>query len=270
MKEVNVIYYSDLVNDDFARNNIETKELPENYKYVNKNIFFRFFEFVIYELIVRPVIFFYIKIKYKQKFVNKKAMKGFKRKGFFLYINHTNEDLDAFVPNMIAFPNKAFIIVHRDAFSIKGIGTLVKMLGGVPIPSTRSEYKNFLDAVNYRVDSNKVLVIYPEAHIWPYYTDIRPFKNVSFNYAYGKDKPIFSISNVYIKRKEGKRPKVLSYINGPFYIDNSLPRQAAIEKIRNEVYESMKKETLKHEKYEYKYRYVKADETNVSENEVSN
>lgn len=258
MKEKKILYYTDPVNDDFARNEIKTKKLPDNFRYVNRNPLFVFVEFILYELVARPLVTLYVKIKYRQKFLNKKAAKKLRKEGGLLYINHTNEDLDAFVPSMLSFPNKAFIVAHPDAFSIPFIKTLVKMLGGIPLPGTRKEYGRYKEAINYRLDKKKIVTIYPEAHIWPYYTDIRPFKSVSFNYAYSRVQPVYSVTNVYVRRKEGARPKVLSVVNGPFYIDNSLPRTEAVEKLRDEVYNSMVSEVNKREKYEYAYSYVKA------------
>lgn len=52
-------YYSDELNDDFAGTNIKRKELPLNYKYFSRNPSEKFFEFILYRLIVTPLIFFF-------------------------------------------------------------------------------------------------------------------------------------------------------------------------------------------------------------------
>ena len=59
-------------------------------------------------------------------------------------------------------------------------------------------------------------MIYPEAHVWPYYTKIRPFISASFKYPTKLDAPSFSMTTTYQKRKRGKRPKMVVYIDGPF------------------------------------------------------
>ena len=67
--------------------------------------------------------------------------------------------------------------------SLKGTGTLVEMLAAIPIPSNVAGMKNFLTTIQKKIDKKSSITIYPEAHIWPYYTKIRPFKDVSFKYS---------------------------------------------------------------------------------------
>ena len=98
--------------------------------------------------------------------------------------------------------------------------------------------KNFLNYIEYRISKNNSITIYPEAHIWPYYTKIRPFKSVSFKYPVKLDKPVFCITNTYQRRKNDK-VQIVSYIDGPFYKDDSLSPKEAQEDLRNRVYEQM-------------------------------
>ena len=80
------------------------------------------------------------------------------------------------------YPKRNFLIVNPVNISLKGTGTLVEMLGAMPIPSNKSAMKNFLNAIKQKINKGYAITIYPEAHIWPYYTKIRPFKDVSFKY----------------------------------------------------------------------------------------
>ncbi len=50
------------------------------------------------------------------------------------------------------------------------------MLGALPVPDSISEYKKFSKAYKKRISDGHPVVIYPEAHVWPYYTGIRPFE----------------------------------------------------------------------------------------------
>ncbi len=86
-----------------------------------------------------------------------------------------------------------------------------------------------------------MIAIYPEAHIWPYYTKIRPFDEKSFRYPVDFDKPVFSFTNTYQKRKFSKKPKMVTYVDGPFFPDASVPKKARQLKLRNEVYDAMTK-----------------------------
>ena len=84
-----VIYYQDELNDDFANTEkIKGVPTPDNFNYINHSIFYRIVEFVVYNIIVRPCVFIYIKVKFLQRFENKKALKKCKRQGYFVYINH--------------------------------------------------------------------------------------------------------------------------------------------------------------------------------------
>ena len=58
-------YYSDLVNDDFAGTNINQIPIDDNFKYENKNIFFKLGSFILYRIIARPILYLFIKIHYK-------------------------------------------------------------------------------------------------------------------------------------------------------------------------------------------------------------
>ena len=72
--ETRIIYYKDELNDDFANNNIKQISLPDDYKYIHKNVFFKIGQFLV-KLIVIPAIFLITKLFCHQKFVNKKVLK---------------------------------------------------------------------------------------------------------------------------------------------------------------------------------------------------
>lgn len=82
--------------------------------------------------------------------------------------------------------------------------------------------------------------IYPEAHIWPYYTKIRPFKSVSFKYPVTLDKPSFCITNTYQSYgKNNDKVKIVSYIDGPFFPNKELTLNQAKQELRDQIYNAM-------------------------------
>ena len=248
-------YYSDELNDDFAGTNIKQKELPADYQYFSRNPLKKFFEFILYRLIVTPIIFLSQKLVFRVKIKNRRVLKGYKKRGYFLYANHTAAVKDAFIPTLVTFPKKAYIIINPDGVSIPVVGKAVEMLGGVPIPTTRRGMRGFCDAVARHAEKNHRVVIYPEAHIWPYYTKIRPFKDVSFRYPVEENKPVFCFTTTYQKRKFSKLPKVTVYIDGPFFPDANLSLKDNRKKLRDLVYETML-ERSKNSTYEYVH-YIK-------------
>ena len=92
-----------------------------------------------------------------------------------MYGNHTQPFADTFIPSRINYPKRNFFIVNPENVSMKFLGNIVQMLGAIPIPTTTKAMPNFLDSINKKIDKNYSITIYPEAHIWPYYTKIRPF-----------------------------------------------------------------------------------------------
>lgn len=131
-----------------------------------------------------------------------------------------------------------FFIVNPENVSMKGLETIVEMAGAIPIPTNKKAMKNFILAIEKRIEQNKVITIYPEAHIWPYYTKIRPFKSVSFKYPIDLEKPTFCMTNTYQKNKSGKL-KIVTYIDGPFFPDKTLEKNKQKEDLRNKVYDKM-------------------------------
>lgn len=256
------IYYSDEMNDDFAKTKIKKRALPKNYKFFRNDIFFKLRRFLLYRLIVTPLIYVYNKLVAHMTFKNKKVMRGYKNRGCFIYGNHTAYADDAFKPTYISFPRPADVVVNSDATSIKGLRWLVTSLGAMPIPDNFHQMKKFNEDIERAIKAKHWIAIYPEAHIWPYYTGIRNFPSVSFKYPAMCGAPVFAYTTVYTKRRFSNRPKITVYIDGPFFADSALPVKAAAQKLRDEVYEAMcARAALSDCSYvEYIYRPVEVEE----------
>lgn len=257
------IYYSDELNDEFAGVTRNTIKIDGNYEYIKRNPLWNLTAFFIHRIIMVPVAFIYTKIKFHHKIVNKKVLKKAKDSGYFLYGNHTLMGGDAFIPNVVGLPKKTYTVIHPDNLSVKGIKWFLEMNGGFPIPSDTKAMRNFLEAMEKRVLEGAVIQIYPEAHIWPYYTKIRPFKNISFRYPIKFGEPTFCFTNTFHKRKFSKKPKVITYVDGPFYPDASLPVKEQEQQLRDMVYNAMC-ERAKLNTYEY-VKYIKKETTENSE-----
>ena len=121
------------------------------------------------------------------------------------------------------------------------LGNSIQLLGAIPIPNKKDGMRNFLEAIKYHVEKKHSITIYPEAHIWPYYTKIRPFKAVSFKYPVELKKPVYCMTNTYQSFKSfGKdKVKIVTYIDGPFYADDSLKIREQKQKLRDMVYDCM-------------------------------
>lgn len=253
-----VIYYKDEHNDDFAGTGIKRKPLGEGFKYIHRSIFFRAFETILYYPIAAPLVYLMQKVYSHQKFVNRKTFRQAKDTGYFIYSNHTQIINDAYIGPMATFPKKCFVITGPDTTSIKGIRTIVQALGAIPLGGNLKEAKQMLACVEERIEKNNAIMIYPEAHIWPYYTEIRDFPYPSFEYATHLGKPIFVLTNCYQKRRFSKRPKILTFVDGPFYPNPALSKKEAAKELRDIAYDTMCKRAAEHSTYAY-IQYIKEE-----------
>lgn len=256
MKDDNqIIYYKNELEDDFATmENVKVVNVDENYKYIHKNPIWNIASIVTQNILSMPIKYLYAKIKFNIKFIGKEKLKKEKKNGYFIYANHTQAFADTFIPSLANYPKRNFFIVNPVNISMNGLKLLTRLLGALPLPNDLKAYKNFLNAIKKTIEKKHSITIYPEAHIWPYYTKIRNFKSVSFKYPVELKKKAFCITNTYHKRKNGK-VQIISYIDGPFAADSNLTKKEAQEDLRNRIYNQML-ERSKNSDFE-KIKYIK-------------
>lgn len=255
MENRKIIYYKDELNDEFSTAQITPRKIDENYKYIHKNPLWNMTSFILQNILSMPIKVLYSKIKFRIQYIGKEKLKKYKREGYFIYANHTQIFADTFIPSVGNYPKRNFLIVNPENVSMKGLGTIIEMLGAIPIPSNKEAMKNFLEVIEERINKGYSITIYPEAHIWPYYTKIRPFKSVSFKYPVQYSKPTFCMTNTYQRRGKDK-VKIVTYIDGPFFPDEGLTPQEQKQNLRDKVYNCMV-ERSKNSDFEY-IKYEKA------------
>lgn len=258
--DVKTIYYNDELNDEFSTAVITPKKIDENYKYIHKSVWKKFTHFFWYRIIATPLAFLYLKIKFGHKIKNKRVIKSVKNTGWFIYGNHTHHMADAFIPTMLSTPKDMYVIVHPNNVSMPYLGRVTPSLGALPLPDDAAAAKNFIKAVEQRIHEKNAVTIYPEAHIWPFYTKIRPFRDTSFRYPISCDVPVFCFTNTYQKRKFRKTPRIVTYVDGPFYPDEKLGGKEKRADLRDRVYQTMTMRT-KNNNVEL-VKYIKAGESN--------
>lgn len=257
-----ILYYRDLLKDDFAGTKIKTQHLDENFRYIHKNFFWRLLSFLIYYLVAIPVLYLTCKIALNVKIVNRKALKAVRKTGYFLYGNHTHI-MDAFISQVcITRPKRTFIIADPDAVSIPGVRNLVMMLGCLPLPSTTGGTRKFLEAIKYHIDKKRVIVVFPEAHIWPFATLIRPFSPASFRYPAKLKVPVVPIVATFEKRKIFRfclKPRMVVTIGEPIFPKVDTDLKETMKDLRDQTYNFMVGRVENPENVEY-FRYIKIDD----------
>ncbi|MBR6071710.1 MAG: hypothetical protein IKP77_02615 [Acholeplasmatales bacterium] len=235
-------YYYESYKDDFAvTKNLKYDLIDKKYKY-EPNIIFRFFSFILYFIIAKPLIWLIMKMVYGLRIKNKKVLKECRNNGFYIYGNHTNYMPDAYVPNLLRW-RRNYIIVGGQTASINGVKTIIKALGARPLGDTIEAKKNLFRFMKNSINKKKSITIYPEAHIWPYYTSVRPFDSINMKYQVLLNAPSYSISYCYSKRKIRKIPRITVYVDGPFYPDLSLDTKLRQEKLASDIYNKIKERT---------------------------
>lgn len=146
-----IIYYSDPLHDDFAGTNIHTKQLNPKYQYIHTGLCWRIAGFFLYNIFARPLVFLFTKLAFRQKVVNRDALKKSGKSGMYLYANHTNMLLDAYCPNIIYLRKTNYIIVGPDIMSIPGMNTILEMFGSIPIGSTIKQKAQMQSCVFSRI-----------------------------------------------------------------------------------------------------------------------
>lgn len=237
-----VIYYEDPLQDDFAGTRIKTRKVGKDFPFVRRGLLWRFASFLIYYGIAAPLVWLISKIYLGLRIENRGVLKQAGKSGYFLYGNHTRY-LDPFIPPMAAFPRRAYTVANADAVSLPGLGWLTQMLGAFPVPTERAGLPVFTEAVLQRAAQGNAVAIYPEAHIWPFYTGVRPFRATSFRYPVKAQQACFIAVTTYRRRRGlfawARRPGMTVHIEGPFYPNPELREREAAGELRDRVYRRM-------------------------------
>lgn len=256
MQEPKIIYYTDELNDEFSGTDFVPRKIDGSYSYEG-GFLRRIGHIFWYHIIAIPIAYPFLYFRFKHKIVNRHLLKEAKG-AYFLYGNHTQHLVDALIPTIVSRPKDMYVIVHADNVSMPFLGRINPSMGAVPLPDDGEAAKNFMKFLKEKIAEGKPITIYPEAHIWPYYTGIRPFRDASFGYPIQCGVPVYCFTNTYQRRKYSKTPQIVTYVDGPFYPDSALPRKEQKEELRNRVYETMVMRS-KNNNVEL-IKYVKADD----------
>ncbi len=258
-KSERVFYYKNEEDDPIKTKEQEKKEkvlLPEGYVFIPKNPLVKLYSALLYRGF-RVFARFYARYYLEMEIVGREKLKKARGKGYVIYANHTNPFHDAFSPAVVA-DRRIFTIISPVNLKLPGIGKYLPYIGGIPLGSSPEQKKAMNDAVDRRLEQKNCLVIYPEAHVWPYYTKIRKFPagDRSLKYPVRNNLPVFTMTTTYQKsRKNHERPRMTVYVDGPFYPDAKLSEAENRAKLADEVYKSMVKYSKK-SSYEY-FQYRK-------------
>ena len=219
--------------------------LDENYPYLQKSLWFKIQRVVLW-LALNVFVFFLLRITHGLKIYGKDVLKRNKAlldDGFITVANHVF--MWDFICIMKALrPRLGFFPAWKT--NLEGPnGPLIRMAGGIPIPTGRLKcMKKFKDAMEEVLESKRWMHFYPEGSMWFFYPDIRPLKKAVFQYAVRYDRPVFPMVFTFRPRNKfqrlfGKTPLVDLTVGEPLRHHRDLSRSEAVEELRARTYHMM-------------------------------
>ena len=256
MKKNKTIYYSDDINVDFqTTKGAKRVKLDENYEFIRKKPSEKIISLILYYLVAHPILSLVCICRFTT-FKGKKNLKELKDKGYFIYSNHIS-NMDAIMINSFLIWNKRVnILGYSDSLSIPVVKHLVKPLGFIPLGDSLKTQANMMNCFNYYIKKKQAILIFPEAHIWPYYTKIRDFPSGSFHYPSKMNAPVVPIVSIMQKRLfKFLKPRIKLVIGKPIYPDENKSVKENKEYLHDECLKQMKEISSKYKQFEY-YNYV--------------
>lgn len=262
-KKTKTIYWSDELNDDFDEVGLKRPPVPKGYEYKRKNVIFNFFGAILYHIIAKPILGIYCFFK-GIRVKNKKNLKALKGQGAYLYSNHTAiTDVFKFQSYVFFFKKRVNILGFSDSLSMPVVRSICRILGYLPVP-LKGDVKNLLalgDACDFYIKKKQFVLIYPEAHIWPYYTKIRNFQSGSFAYPAKSKAPVVPMVTIWRKPKLGKKPKQTIIIGDPIFPKEEFNQVQNKDYLYSECIKQMKDISGSYPQFEY-IKYIKKEKVN--------
>ena len=213
-------------------------EISDNYKYISKNIIFNFFSNILCFIVV-IILSIFDRLFYGYKVINKKNI--VKDSSFVSISNHIHQ-MDCTFIGLTYYPNRVYFPTLASNFKIPVIRHIIKLLYAVPIPKKRNQKIKFYRDLNCVLKKGKIVHMYPEGSLWPYYDKIRDFKYGAFKIAVEANVPIQPIRFRYKNKWYKRKPAIICEILEPIYPNNELNKDERISDLRNRSLNEMRME----------------------------
>lgn len=259
---VTYCFYDDETKDDFMQTNLSRPEVPESYKYIRNNPINVFFSNILYYCIAKPImslicIFGGVRCK------NRKNLKPLKKTGTFIYANHTSI-FDMFaIQSFVVRGKRTNLIGYSDMTSVPIGVNICNALGYIPLPLANLKcVRNMLKGLDYYINKKKQdVLIFPEAHVWPFYTEIRKFPSASFHYPAKLMAPVIPIVTVYRKSHFYRKPRPTIIVGEPIYPKKEFDLKQNRDYLYEECYKQMVAISNSYDQPKY-FKYVKTSKEN--------
>ncbi|MFD1394147.1 lysophospholipid acyltransferase family protein [Lacticaseibacillus jixianensis] len=217
---------------DLVTNRRQHTPLPATYQWAHSGPWYRLKSAAVYHT-MKQVGRLYWYGRLHVRFVGREKLAPFRHQAYFLYGNHTQPFGDPFMPMLLAGPQRASTLGAAANLGVPVFGPLLQLGGGVILPETAAQTRRFLAYLKTLVARGHPVAVYPEAHVWPYATQIRPFALGAFHYPVAFSCPVFAFTTTY------QRGRTTVYVDGPFQPDRTRPAAEQRAALATQVHEAM-------------------------------
>ena len=225
--------------------------LNKDFKYYRKDFGYNILR-VFMQIFLATVGSVYVFFKFGCKVYGKKNRKVLKRmirkrEGVITIANHIyDEDYITIRTKML--PHMGYISMWKNNH-LRSIGGLIRIAGSIPVPKDDSSATmSMMRGVDKCLQDGNWFHIYPEASMFYYYEDVRPFVDGAFVFAVRNNKPVVPLAFSYrppkglykLWKKKGA-PLINLSFGEPIYPNNDLPMRERITDLNNRCHAAVKK-----------------------------
>lgn len=147
-----------------------------------------------------------------------------KEKNAILVSNHTTP-LDPILMCTTVYPLSIWHTLLEATMCTPMLGTLIQLLGGMPIPSGRNGKERFIENIKVALKKRPFIHIYPEGECYIQNQEVYKFHQGAFLASMELNIPIVPIATVFAEPKKilgwkSVRPRATVYVLDPIYPEN--------------------------------------------------
>ncbi len=212
-------------------------------KNAQKRFLFLRLRFTLYRSFAIPPLTIRCRLTLRHKIKNKRVTKKAER-GFFLFSNYPSRAAEFLIPSVSFSKKRVYTISEFDENSSISSPPFKRIQGIISLPKDKDNLRLYKDAIEKELLNGSVAVIYSKKQIKPHGNDKFLFSNDYMQLPVDFNEPIFTLTTTYQKGAKRKKPRAISYIDGPFYADTSIPYKNRADELSERIQEMIRQRTL--------------------------
>ena len=148
--------------------------------------------------------------------------------------------MDCSFVGLSLYPRRIYFPTLANNFKIPVVRHIIRILYAIPIPKKDKQKKKFYNDIKYVLNKGKIVHMYPEGSLWPYYDKIRDFKYGAFKIAVESNVPIQPLRFRYEKKWYKRKPAIICEVLKPIYPNDKLNKEERIRDLRTRALKEMR------------------------------